>query len=120
MEVFLSRIMNDLATYRLARNETFIAWKTTTLVRGQKDFPQIPDSKSDAWHQREIAMARGAGINVTDVHAISQAIHSAGLTDYAYEDGGHFRPFVSEQMNDLLLNQLCRDPGTQGGMKDPI
>ena len=111
MEVFLARMRDDFATYRQARNETFIAWKTTTLVRSQVDYPDIPTSKHDAWHQKEIAMALNAGINVTDVHAISQAIHSANLTDYAYQDGGHFRPFVSEQMNDLLINQLCGDTG---------
>ena len=111
MEVFLARMRDDLATYHQARNETVIAWKTTTLVRSQVDYPDIPISKQDAWHHREIAMALDAGINVTDVHAISQAIHSVNLTDYAYHDGFHFRPFVSEQMNDLLLNQLCGNAG---------
>ena len=111
MEGFLARMRDDFATYRQARNETFIAYKTTTLVRSQVDFPTIPVSLHDALHEREIAMALNAGINVTDAHAISQAIHSANLTDYAYHDGAHFRPFVSEQMNDLLLNQLCGDTG---------
>ena len=106
MEVFLARMRDDLVTYRLARNETFISWKTTTLVRSQ-DFSFIPVEKSSAYHQAELAIAHNAGINVTDVYAISQAIQSANLTEYAYEDGAHFRPFVSEQMNDLLLNQLC-------------
>lgn len=113
MEAFLGRMRDDFASYHQARNKTFIAWKTTTLVRSQVDFPDTPVSKSDAWHQREIAMAHNAGINVTDAHAISQAIHSATLTDYAYEDGAHVRPFVSEQMNDLLLNQLCGGAGVQ-------
>lgn len=83
--------------YRDSR--TSVLYKTTT--------PDIDFTPMAPYHARELDDATEASINVTDAYAVLQAFHNAGLADAAYIDRTHFRPFLYEQLNDVLLNQLC-------------
>ena len=101
MEAFLSKITNKLAMFQTAHNATSVLYKTTTPYYRRHNEP------TESYHAKELSFAREADINITDAYAVLQALQTAGLAEKAYVDGAHFRPFVYEQLNDLLLNQLC-------------
>ena len=81
-------------------NETLVSYKTTTPF-------QKPLEISDLYYALDTSYAKKAGLKVTDGYSVMQALYNAGLADISYVDNSHFRPFVYEQLNDLLLNQLC-------------
>ena len=101
LKAYLRDMYTEIKTFRQRQPGTGFTWKTTTL------FQAANNERNNLYHTEEHAHAEGAGINVTDAHAVTKAIHSAGLASVAYIDLLHFRPFVYEQFNDLLLNQLC-------------
>ena len=104
LESFLARMVKNLEAYSMHQHDdqppAFVLLKTTTL-------PLEHEEKNKSYHAKEVLAAQAAGLNVTDVYAVTQAIHDANISAYAHVDGGHFQPFVYEQFNDLLLNQLC-------------
>lgn len=104
LETFLARMVKSLEAYSMHQHDdqppAFVLFKTTTL-------PQAHEERHKNYHAKEVSAAKGASLNITDVYAVTQAIHDANLSTYAYVDNGHFQPFVYEQFNDLLLNQLC-------------
>ena len=101
MESFWSSIVTKLQGFQQAYHDdrTFVLYKTTT--------PDWSFTPMGPFHARELSHATEAGINVTDAYAVLQAFHNAGLAEAAYVDPMHFRPFVYEQLNDVLLNKLC-------------
>ena len=101
MEAFLAKMTTKILAFQKAHNETSVLYKTTTPYVRRHIEP------TESYHAKEISSAKEAGINITDGYAVLQALLRAGLAERAYVDDAHFKPFVYEQLNDILLNQLC-------------
>ena len=105
LEEFLGTTSKSLEAYRMHQHDehapAYVSRKTTT------HFLDGNGERNSIYHAEEVSSAMAAGLHVTDVYAVTQAIHEANITEHAYTDGMHFQPFVYEQFNDLLLNQLC-------------
>ena len=93
-------VTSKLEHFQQLREGTSVTFKTTT------PFQQARNT-SDLYHAHELLHAKAAGTRVMDAYSVVQALHAASLADISYVDDVHFRPFVYEQLNDALLNQLC-------------
>ena len=105
MEAFLAKMTTKMLAFQKAHNGTSLLYKTSTPYFRRHAEP------AKSYHAKEILNAREAGINITDAFAVLQALLRAGLGEKSYVDEAHFRPFVYEQLNDVLLNQLCPSDG---------
>ena len=102
----LSSMSDSLQAFKEKRPQGFIALKTTTpYVDDEYDSGELLNH--GLYHAMELTHARIKNINITDAYGVAEGLHKTGLAKYAYYDRVHFRPFVYEQLNDVLLNQLC-------------